>query len=88
MFLLTSSPWIATARTESPPIARKLASGSIALVSTSSTSAQISRTRSAVTLRSGGATSTSGGTSGNTALLGANLLYELLCSLPGVALRN
>ena len=27
-------------------------------------------------------------TSGNTALLGANLLYELLCSLPGVALRN
>jgi guanidinobutyrase len=27
-------------------------------------------------------------TSGNTALLGANLLYEMLCSLPGVALRN
>ncbi len=26
--------------------------------------------------------------SGNTALLGANLLYEMLCSLPGVALRN
>ena len=26
--------------------------------------------------------------SGNTALLGANLLYELLCSLPGVAIRN
>ena len=26
--------------------------------------------------------------SGNTALLAANLLYELLCSLPGVALRN
>ena len=27
-------------------------------------------------------------TSGNTALLGANLLFEMLCSLPGVALRN
>jgi guanidinobutyrase len=26
--------------------------------------------------------------SGNTALLAANLLFELLCSLPGVALRN
>jgi guanidinobutyrase len=26
--------------------------------------------------------------SGNTALLAANLLYEMLCSLPGVALRN
>ncbi len=26
--------------------------------------------------------------SGNTALLGANLLYEMLCSLPGVALGN
>jgi guanidinobutyrase len=27
-------------------------------------------------------------TSGNTSLLGANLLFEMLCSLPGVALRN
>jgi len=26
--------------------------------------------------------------SGNTALLAANLLYEMLCSLPGVVLRN
>ena len=26
-------------------------------------------------------------TTGNTALLGANLLYELLCSLPGVETR-
>ena len=26
-------------------------------------------------------------TSGNTALLGANLLYEMLCVLPGVPLR-
>jgi guanidinobutyrase len=25
--------------------------------------------------------------SGNTALLGANLLYEMLCVLPGVAVR-
>jgi guanidinobutyrase len=27
-------------------------------------------------------------TTGNTALIAANLLYELLCSLPGVAIRN
>ena len=27
-------------------------------------------------------------TSGNTALVGANLLYELLCSMPGVAYRD
>ena len=26
--------------------------------------------------------------SGNTALLGANLLYEMLCALPGVELRS
>ena len=27
-------------------------------------------------------------TSGNTAMLGANLLYEMLCVLPGVHYRN
>ena len=27
-------------------------------------------------------------TSGNTSLVGANLLFEMLCSLPGVLTRN